>query len=146
MSPKNNRTEYAAFGARAKARRVELGLTQEQVAEQVGVKPNYVGYLERGMRKPSDEICCRIADTLGIERKELFLLANPRVREIIQPDDAPPPSAWDAFSKDLSLHRRQSISPAELKLLEAIRTLGEVQSPRDYLHILSTIRQSLSRG
>jgi transcriptional regulator with XRE-family HTH domain len=121
-------------------------MTQEQVAEQVGVKPNYIGYLERGLRKPSDEICCRIADVLGLERTELFFLANPHVRAIIDPPDEPSQTAWERFRRDRQLHTRQSISEAEMRVLESLGELGEVREPRDYLFILAAIRQSLGRG
>jgi len=89
MLPTDETGQYAEFGATIKERRLELSMTQEQVAEQVGVKPNYIGYLERGLRKPSDEICCRIADVLGLDQKELFFMANPNVREILHPREQP---------------------------------------------------------
>ena len=146
MSDYEFETEYFEFGSTAKARRVELGMTQEQVAEQVGVKPNYIGYLERGMRKPSDEICTRIADVLGLNRKELFFLANPHLREILEPPQRPKTTAWEAFANDRQLHKRQNITPEELDLLEAVKNLGEVRETRDYLFILEVVRQALSRG
>jgi transcriptional regulator with XRE-family HTH domain len=142
----STKTEFSEFGTTTRTRRLELGMTQEQVAEQVGVKPNYIGYLERGLRKPSDEICCRIADVLGLERKDLFFLANPHVRDIINPPDEPSLTAWERFRRDRQLHTRQGVTDAEMRVLESIATLGEVREPRDYLFLLATIRQSLSRG
>ena len=47
-----------SFGRVIEGRRRELGLTQETVAKKVGVRANYIGYLERGMRHPS-QACCR---------------------------------------------------------------------------------------
>ena len=146
MSEYDFENEYIEFGGTAKARRVELGMTQEQVAEQVGVKPNYIGYLERGLRKPSDEIACRIADVLGLNRKELFFLANPHLREILEPPERPKITAWEVFSHDVQLHKRQNVTPEELTLLEAVNALGVVQEARDYLFILGAVRQALSRG
>ncbi|MBN1946383.1 MAG: helix-turn-helix transcriptional regulator [Bradymonadales bacterium] len=146
MSHRHPDTPYTDFGKVAKGRRLELGLTQEQVADQVGVRPNYIGYLERGMRKPSDEICSRLANVLGLDRKELFFLANPQLKEILAPPAEPKTSAWETFSRDHQLHRRHGITATELELLQSLNRLGDIQDPRDYLFILSTIRQSLSRG
>ena len=98
------------------------------------------------MRKPSDEICTRVADILGLDRKELFFLANPHLREILEPPQSPKITAWEAFSKDKQLHKRQSVTPEELELLQAVNKLGEVQEARDYLFILGAVRQALSRG
>jgi len=136
--------DYTEFGLITRERRLELNMTQEQVAEQVGVKPNYIGYLERGMRKPSDEICCRIADVLGLDRRGLFFLANPHLRAVLDPPDEPESSSWDEFKADHMLHLRLEISDAEMKLLESVNKLGEVQRPRDYLFILSAVRQALA--
>ena len=146
MPKKTSKAEFAEFGSTTKNRRLDLGMTQERVAEQVGVKPNYIGYLVRGMRKPSDEICCRIADVLGLDRKELFYLANPYVREIIDPPEEPADSAWEEFCRDGALHRRQKITSSEMAVLEAISELGEAQHPRDYLFVLGVIRQGLRRA
>ena len=134
--------EFAEFGETIKDRRVELRMTQEQVADQVGVKPNYIGYLERGMRKPSDEICCKVADVLGLDQKDLFYLANPHLKEVLHPREKPEQSAWDVFSKDRQLHKRQGITEAELKILQQINEMGPVQRPRDFLFVLSAIRMA----
>ena len=138
--------EFAEFGDPIKERRVELAMTQEQVADQVGVKPNYIGYLERGMRKPSDEICGRIADVLGLDQKDLFFLANPHVKEILQPTVQPERSAWEVFAVARQLHKRQAITPEEMRFLEGVNELGEVQRPRDYLFILHAVRMALWWG
>ena len=43
MPKKTSKAEFAEFGSTTKNRRLDLGMTQERVAEQVGVKPNYIG-------------------------------------------------------------------------------------------------------
>ena len=60
------------FGRVIEDRRRELGLTQEIVAKKVGVRANYVGYLERGMRHPSQKVveklsrsCCEVVAKLS---------------------------------------------------------------------------------
>ena len=43
--------DYLALGKRIRKRRVEQGMTQEQLARQVGVTTSFIGHLERGSRK-----------------------------------------------------------------------------------------------
>ena len=42
--------DYFALGKRIRKRRVEQGMTQEQLARQVGVTTSFIGHLERGSR------------------------------------------------------------------------------------------------
>lgn len=55
----------AAFGERVRARRTELGLTQEAAAEQIGVHWTYLGQVERGQRSARVENVVKIAEGLG---------------------------------------------------------------------------------
>lgn len=41
-------------------------LTQEQLADRAGVDQTYISLIERGLRKPSDDIKDRLAKALGI--------------------------------------------------------------------------------
>lgn len=72
------------FGEAILRRRKALGLTQAQVAEQIGVQSNYIVYLEKGQRRPSDAILMKIAEALGLPAAELHLMVHPNLREIYQ--------------------------------------------------------------
>lgn len=48
------------------------GMTQEQLALEVGMERSYVSDLERGTRNPSVRALGRLADALGIEAQELL--------------------------------------------------------------------------
>ncbi len=48
------------------------GLTQELLAEKVGVSGSYIGYLERGKKSPSLNLLCKIADVLHVAPAMLF--------------------------------------------------------------------------
>lgn len=48
------------------------GLSRRQLAEQVGVHYQTVGYLERGEYSPSLALALRIADALETDLRELF--------------------------------------------------------------------------
>lgn len=72
------------FGKAILRRRKELGLTQAQVAEKIGVQPNYLVYLEKGQRRPSDTTLVEIARVLGLSAAELHLMVHPNLRGIYQ--------------------------------------------------------------
>ena len=128
-------------------RRRQLDVTQQEVARRVGVRANYIGYLERDMRRPSTNVLLKLAKVLDLDREELFFMAHPQVRGFIRADGPDTQgSAWDRFRADKRLHTRQSITQRELKVLQHVSTLGDVRSPRDYLFILQAIRQALQEG
>ena len=56
--------DYLALGKRIRKRRVEQGMTQEQLARQVGVTTSFIGHLERGSRKASLETLVALANAL----------------------------------------------------------------------------------
>jgi transcriptional regulator with XRE-family HTH domain len=132
------------LGTILRRRRRQLELTQQQVAQRVGVRANYVGYLERDMRRPSTSVLVKLAKVLDLDREELFFLANPQVRSFIRSEaPAPHESAWSSFRNNTRLHTRHGITHAELKALQHISALGPIHSNRDYLFILQAIRQAL---
>ena len=61
-----------AFGARVRARRTKLGLTQEQLAERSGLHFTYVSSVERGERNVTLRTIVRLADALDTTAAELL--------------------------------------------------------------------------
>lgn len=91
------------FGKAVRNRRRELNLTQVEVASRIKTSARYVGHLESGKRHPSDQIVTRLAEVFGLDRRELFSLANPHLEALLatQPEmtESSVP-AWDQFRKD----------------------------------------------
>lgn len=56
---------------RIKKRRNELEMTQEDLAEKVGVSRVYIGYVEQGRNSPSLEILEKIAKALKVRISDL---------------------------------------------------------------------------
>ena len=52
--------------------RKNKSLTQEELAEMVGVSVNYIGYIEQNKRIPSIKTADKIARALGVKFGELF--------------------------------------------------------------------------
>ncbi len=60
------------FENRVKLARVEKNLTQEQLAEQVGVSRQTIGLIEVGKYNPTLKLCLMIARVTGKRLDELF--------------------------------------------------------------------------
>lgn len=81
-----DRAPENSFGDIIYRRRRALNLTQEALADKVGVKPTYIGYLERGKRRPGPNVVQALAEALEMDKAYLYLAANPAVRRFLQVD------------------------------------------------------------
>jgi O-acetyl-ADP-ribose deacetylase (regulator of RNase III)/DNA-binding XRE family transcriptional regulator len=57
--------DYADIGCRVREARVEYGLTQEKLAEDVGVDAKHISRIENGHKKGSDQLIRRISEVTG---------------------------------------------------------------------------------
>jgi ribosome-binding protein aMBF1 (putative translation factor) len=64
------------IGLAVRARREELGMTQEELAHESDHHRNYIGYLERGERCPNVATLERIARALRLKVSELLAKAG----------------------------------------------------------------------
>lgn len=60
------------FGEKVKIARERKGITQERLAELIGVTTVYVGFLEQGRRLPSIKTADKLARILSIKLSDLF--------------------------------------------------------------------------
>jgi putative transcriptional regulator len=63
---------------RVKLARVEKGLTQEQLADEVGVTRQTIGLLEAGKYNPTLKLCLMLAKVTGKSLDELFWIKGER--------------------------------------------------------------------
>lgn len=132
------------FGERIRERRRQTNLTQREIAKLIGTSTPYVGHLESGKRHPSEEVISRLADVLGFERRELFFLANPKARDLVNEiPQTGSDSTWDEFRHDQGLRQVLNISADEMDMLSRVALMGNVRSARDFVYILNTVRQAL---
>ncbi|MFD1040723.1 helix-turn-helix domain-containing protein [Virgibacillus byunsanensis] len=68
------------IGRRIKAFRKLKGYTQTSFANEINLPIAVLGPIERGTKKPSEELLSQIADTLYISKEEL-LVAGETVKE-----------------------------------------------------------------
>ena len=132
------------LGEFLRTRREELGLTQRQLSQKIGVEGSHVAFIESGRRKPSLKLVGRMADTLGVDRQELLVLAHPEAKALIaepasEPSKKTAPS-WQRFIKNHALLTRYHVTKRELQTLEHLSLLGAVLSAKEFLAILTLIR------
>src|SRR5919197_1297120 len=137
-----------SFGRVIEDRRHELGLTQEMVAKKVGVKANYIGYLERGMRHPSQKVVERLSNALKLFSQKLYLLANPRVRALLgkAPTKAAAsgPSLWQKFLRDSSMQQSQGLTSREKEALAQVAAPERASSPAAIARVIKALRRGFA--
>jgi transcriptional regulator with XRE-family HTH domain len=94
---------YKQIGNNIKEIRKALGLTQEKVAEQVGIEPPFFGQIERGVGIPSIKSLVKIADALDVDVSDLFP-AKRKPRKDLQRE------AVNIMLKSASLANKKKIS------------------------------------
>ena len=62
-----NNVDYNKMGLRIRNQRKEKGLSQEQLAELIGISLSFLGHIERGTRKASVETLARICKALNAD-------------------------------------------------------------------------------
>ena len=136
--------ESTQLGELVRTHRQALGLTQRLLAQKLGIEASHVAFIETGRRKPSLKLIARLADILGIDRQKLLILAHPEAKKFVPevkpetPRNAPP--SWQRFVKNRQLLARYNITDRELRALENVSSLGTVHSAKEFLAILTLIR------
>lgn len=65
-----------SIGARIKSLRQGKGLTQETLAEKIGISSKYLSSIERGKENPTLDTLIQLALALEVELFEIFLYAH----------------------------------------------------------------------
>lgn len=60
------------FGGNVRTLRVQLGITQEKLAESSGLHPTYISGIERGIRNPTLLSIVNLADALDVNISALL--------------------------------------------------------------------------
>lgn len=82
--------DYVDMGKRVRKQRQLIGLTQQELAERIGVSTSFVGHVERGTRKASLETLVALSNALGVGVD--YLLAGSLQSS---PDEGNPSGAMD---------------------------------------------------
>lgn len=71
MTASKNET-LKELGRRVKRFRTEKGLTQEKLADQLGISRVYMGYIEQGRESPSLKLLMKMSRKFDIKLEDLF--------------------------------------------------------------------------
>lgn len=72
-----------ALGAAVKAARIDNKITQEQLAEMIGIAPSHVKQIEAGKRNPSIEVLYKLALTLNFSVDDVFFPGRKSDQELL---------------------------------------------------------------
>lgn len=141
--------ETPHFGDYIRNQRLKASLTQSQLAKKLSVSQNFVTYLEKEERRPTNEMIKKLAKALSLSTDRLYFLANPDVTEMVEFDQEAGlvrnkiPPALEELKQDDELRRKNQITDEEITQLASLRLRGEVRCKEDYLFLLLSIRQVL---
>jgi transcriptional regulator with XRE-family HTH domain len=133
------------LGSVVKEARNGARMSQRELAAAIGFKASHIAYIENGRRRPSISLINRLSETLGLDAKEVLVLAHPEAKQIV--DGAGPATkksegAWQRFVSNKALLRRHAVTKDELKILKQISALVDVAHPGHFIFILNAIRQA----
>ena len=137
------------FGEAIRKRRIEMQMTQYEVAQKLDVSQNFVTYLEKGQRKPTNDMIRRIAGVLSLSMDTLYMDAHPDLPEFLRYDKVEKklfkqlPPALEKLKSDRALRSRHGITDEEVQQLATMRLRGEIKNAEDYVFLLMSIRQVL---
>lgn len=72
MNRTNRSYQENNLGRVIKDTRLRKDLTQEEVAEEAGITPNYLAIIEMGTKLPSLRVLIKIAKALGVKTRDLI--------------------------------------------------------------------------
>lgn len=75
---RKNRNIDQSFGDALRRRRLEAGLSQEELAHRCDLHRTYISMLERGLKSPSLGVVKRLSGAVGVEAWELVREAETR--------------------------------------------------------------------
>jgi transcriptional regulator with XRE-family HTH domain len=136
------------LGSVVKEARDGARMTQRELASAIGVKASHIAYIENGHRRPSIPLINRLSATLGLNAKEVLVLAHPEAKQIIdgaRPSTKKSDGAWQRFVSNPALLRRHAITRGELKILKQVAMLEQVAHPGHFVFILNAIRQAAAQ-
>jgi DNA-binding XRE family transcriptional regulator len=70
--PKSNAKTLETLGKKIQKLRKEKGLTQEELAHELGISRVYMGYIEQGRESPSLKLLMKISRKFNVRLEDLF--------------------------------------------------------------------------
>lgn len=134
------------FPALIYERRRELKLTQDEVAQKIGVHANYIGYLEKGVRRPSNKTLTALCRLMNLDRRKVLLTLRPLFKDVvIGANEAPGGITFspelEELRRDTSTRRKHRISDEDIRNLTVLTLFGSVREKSGYVRFLNMMRE-----
>lgn len=100
----------AIVGTNIRRFRVYAGLSQDQLAEKLGVSKNYVSMMENGVKFPSAQTIASLSNSLQVQPYELFFDYSKFSQEDFRS------KLMDSFSANFSSAFSKALDELEIKL------------------------------
>jgi transcriptional regulator with XRE-family HTH domain len=91
MRPSRNTHLIEALAATIKARRNELGMTQEDLAGAIDIDRPYITLMESARKQPTLSVLWRVAEGLDLTAAELMTEVDARYRKLLVAARKKPP-------------------------------------------------------
>jgi len=126
--------QATAFGDRVRKRREAEGLTQDELAKEVGISRYYLGQIERGKVKNfSLEVARRLSNKLGLP-----------MSEALDADDTLPGTIPDSLRQ---FAEESNVAPQDIAMLARIEYRGhQPQTPEQWHVLYTTIKAMTGNG
>jgi len=102
--------DYRLIGSRVRDERIKYNLTQEKLAENVGISASFMGLLERGDRILSVETLVKLSVALGVSTDSLLEATFDSVKK-------------DSFAIQFSLMMNELTDDQKQMVLDVIRAM-----------------------
>jgi transcriptional regulator with XRE-family HTH domain len=98
---------------RIKQLRLELGLTQKELGEKIGVNDNAITNYEKGNREPDNATICKLAEIFGCTTDYLLGLTNAKNNVIIKNENIP--EELKPYIDAISIDKDKVLTPEDIK-------------------------------
>ena len=78
------RRVFVSVGKRIRSARETAGMTQAEVAKELGVSESSIRLYELGKRQPNDEVLGRIAEAVGVDPHAFIEIETGSVRDVLE--------------------------------------------------------------
>ncbi len=106
----DEKIDYKLIGSRVREERIKYNLTQEKLAENVGISASYMGLLERGDRILSVETLVKLSVALGVTTDSLLAATLDSIKK-------------DSFAVQFSLMMNELTDDQKQMVLDVIRAM-----------------------
>ena len=120
------------LASRIKDLRLDAGLTQEQLAEKIGVKKQNISRYESGRVEPNIRTAKKLADALGVSLEDMAAGVSSFSSPVpaLSPDEEQLVQDYRALNKEGREYIRQTMAMAKRSYVREAHTVSDVEAAK----------------